>query len=179
MLRSADRSFIIVREEALCLMYEEEARVAPMRPVEKAAPGLSDPVGGSVSYLLDVDTVVLGDGGVSSAVVGRYASRGDVSVAGGGDMELCGDGTVLSGAVSRGLSELERVSGGGDTDVSGIDTVVSVADTDWVSRGDIVVSVDYMSMSGGGDALYRVLTSLCVVSIRCWQLVSSTCVVLT
>ena len=49
-LRSADRPFIVVREEALCLMCEEEARAVQMRPlVEKAAPALSGPVGGSVS----------------------------------------------------------------------------------------------------------------------------------
>ena len=35
MLRSADRPFIVVREEALCLMCEEEASVVEMRPVEK------------------------------------------------------------------------------------------------------------------------------------------------
>ena len=74
------------------------------------------------------------------------------------------------------------VSGVSDTDVSGIDTVVAGAvigclcDPDGVSRGDIVVSVDYMSLSGGVDA---VVSSLWVVSIRCWKLVSSTCVVLT
>ena len=48
MLRSADRPFIVVRGEALCLMCEEEARVVHMRPLEKATPALSDPVGGSV-----------------------------------------------------------------------------------------------------------------------------------
>ena len=75
MLRSADRPFIVVREEALFLMCEEEARAVRMRPVvEKAAPALSGPVGGSVSNL----------------------SVGDVSV----DMELCGVDTVLSSAVS-------------------------------------------------------------------------------
>ena len=35
MLRSADIPFIVVREEALCLMCEEEASVVEMRPVEK------------------------------------------------------------------------------------------------------------------------------------------------
>ena len=48
-LLSADRPFIVVREEALCLMCEEEARVVEMRDVEeKAASALSGPVGGSV-----------------------------------------------------------------------------------------------------------------------------------
>ena len=57
--------------------------------------------------------------------MGWYVSVGDVSC--GGDMELCGVDTVVSGAVSGGLCDLERVSGGGDTDVSGVDTVVSDA----------------------------------------------------
>ena len=124
MLRSADRPFIVVREVALCLMCEEEASVVQMRPEERAASALSGPVGGSVSYVLGVDAVVLGDGGVSSVVVGRYVSVGDVS--GGGDKELCGLDTVLSGAVSGGLCDLDRVSGGGDTAVSGVDTVMSM-----------------------------------------------------
>ena len=62
-----------------------------MRPVEKAAPGLSGPVGGSLSYVLGLDVVVLGDGGVSSGAV----SVGDVSVSCGGDMELCGVDSVV------------------------------------------------------------------------------------
>ena len=45
-------------------MCEEEARVVQMHPVEKAAPALSGPVGGSVSCVLGVDAVVLGNGGV-------------------------------------------------------------------------------------------------------------------
>ena len=91
MLRSADRPFSVVREEALCLMCEEEARAVQMRPlVEKAAPALSGLVGGSVSNV----------------------SVGDVSV----DMELCGVDKVLSSAVSGGLCDLDSVSGGGDTD---------------------------------------------------------------
>ena len=73
MLRSADRPVIVVRGGgAMCLMYANEARVKQMRPVEKAAPALSGPVGGSVSYVLGLDDVVLGDGGLSSgAVSGR------------------------------------------------------------------------------------------------------------
>ena len=69
MLRSADRPFIVVQGEARCLMYEEEARVVEMRQVEKAAPALSGPVGGSVSYVPSLDAVVLGDGRVSSDAV--------------------------------------------------------------------------------------------------------------
>ena len=87
MLRSADKPFIVVRKEALCLMCEEEARVVRMRSVETAAPALSDPVGGSVSCMLGLDAIVLDDGGVSSGGVVRYASVGDVSVSCGGDME--------------------------------------------------------------------------------------------
>ena len=79
MLRSAEISFIAVREEALCLTCEEEARAAQMRPVQKAAPALSGPVGGSVSYVLGLDTVMLGDGGVSYGAVDRCVSVGDVS----------------------------------------------------------------------------------------------------
>ena len=109
-------------------MCEEVARVVEMRPVEKAAPALSAAVGGRVSCVLGVDAVVLGDGGVSSGVVGRYVSAGDVS--GGGDMELCGFDTVWSGVVSGGLCDLDSVSG-----------------------GDIVVRVGDMSLSGGGDAV--------------------------
>ena len=127
-----------------------------MCPVERAAPALSGPVGGSVSYVLGVDAVV-GDVGVSSCAVGRYLSVGDVS--GGGDMELCGVDTVLSGAVSSGLCDLARVSGGGDTAWSGVDTVVSGAvsvclcDLDSVSPGAIVVRVGETSLSRGGDAV--------------------------
>ena len=149
-LRLADKPFIVVRGEALCLMCEEEARVEEMRPVEKAAPALSAAVGGSVSCVLGVDAVVLGDGGVSSGVVGRYVSAGDVLV--GGDMELCGFDTVLSGAVSGGLCDLDSVSGGGDTGVSRVNTVVS-DDLDNVSGGDIVVRVSDISLSRGGVAV--------------------------
>ena len=55
-------------------------------------------------------------------------------------MELCGVDTVLSGAVSGGLCDLDRASGGGDTDMGSVDTVVSdavsgcVCDIDSVSR---------------------------------------------
>ena len=110
MLRSAVRPFIVVREEALCLMCEEEASVVQMRPVERAAPALSGLVDGSVSYVLVVDAMVLGDGGVTadSGDVGRYVYVGDVSS--GGDMELCGVDTVVSGTVSGGLCGLDRVA---------------------------------------------------------------------
>ena len=130
-LRSPDRPFIVVREEALCLMCEEEASVVEMRPVEKAAPALSGPVGGSVSNV----------------------SVGDVSV----DMDVSGVDTV-SGAVSGGLCDLNRVPGGGDPDVSGVDTVsgdvsVCLCDLDSVSPGAMVVRVGEMMLSEGGDAV--------------------------
>ena len=51
------------------------------------------------------------------------------------------------------MYEPDRVSRGGDTDVRGVDTVVSCADTDRLSLGDIVVSVDEKSLSGGCDAV--------------------------
>ena len=70
---------------------------------------------------------MLDDGGVSSGGVARYASVGDVSVSCGGDMELRGVDTMLSGAVSGGLCDLDMMPGGGDTGVSGVDTVVSGA----------------------------------------------------
>ena len=96
MLRSADKPFIVVRVEALCLMCEEEARVMHMRPVGKAAPALSEHVGGiSVSDVVAVDT-------------------------------------VMSGAVSVGLCDLDMLSGGGDTGVSGVDTLVA-ATVQWES----------------------------------------------
>ena len=71
MLRTADKPFIVVRGEALCLMCEEEARVVQMQPVENVASVLSRRVGGSVSCVLGLDAAVLGDGGVSSGDVGR------------------------------------------------------------------------------------------------------------
>ena len=86
-------------------------------------------------------------------------------------MELRGVDTVLSGAVSGGLCDLDRVSGGGDTYMSSVDTVVSDAvsgclcDIDSVSLGDLVVRVGEMSLSGGGDAAVSgVDESVCGVS---------------
>ena len=129
-LRSADRPFIVVREEALCLMCEEEARVVEMRPVEEnAAPALSGPVGGSVL------NVSVGD-----------------RVSGCGDTDVSGLDMVVSGVVSGGLCDLDSVSGGGDTGMSGVNTVVSDY-LDNVSGVDIVVRVGDMSLSGGGDAV--------------------------
>ena len=143
MWRLANKPFIVVRGEALCLMCEEEDRVVQMRPVEKATPALSVPVGGGVADVLGLDAVVLGDGGVSAGAVSRYVSVGDVSVSGvGGPVGCCVD-KVLSGAVGGGLCDLDRVSGGGDTDVCGVDKVLSGA----VSGG----LCDLDRVSGGGD----------------------------
>ena len=67
--------------------------------------------------------------------------------------------TVLSGAISGGLCDLDRVLECGDADVSGVDTVVSgdvsvrLCDLDSVSRGALVVCVGELSLSGGGDAV--------------------------
>ena len=63
MMGSADKPFIVVREEALCLMCEEEDRVVLMRSVEKATPALSVPsacvsVVDSIADVLGVDGVV-------------------------------------------------------------------------------------------------------------------------
>ena len=143
-LRLAGKPFILVREEALCLMCEEEASVVAMRPVEKAASGLSGPVSGNISCVLDLDAVVSCDGGVTAGDVGRYVYVGDERR----DMELTGIDTVVSGIISGGLCDLDRVSGGGDTNVSRVDTVVS---GDSVSRG--VVHVAGMSLAGDGDTV--------------------------
>ena len=129
------------------VMCDEEARVVQMRPVEKADSALSGPVGGSVPYVLGLDAVVLGDGGVSSGAVGSYVAVGDVSVSCGGDIEL----SVAVCVTLTGCQELVTqmrvvlvVSGA----VSGC-----LCDLDRVSRGDMVVSFDEISLSGGGDAI--------------------------
>ena len=140
-LRSPDRPFIVVREEALCLVCEEEASVVEMRPVEMAAPALSGPVGGSVSNV----------------------SVGDLSV----DMDVSGVDTV-SGAVSGGLCDLNRVPGGGDTDVNGVDTVsgavsVCMCDLYSVSPGAMVVRVGEMMSEGGNAVVSGVDVPVCGV----------------
>ena len=125
MLRLADKPFIVVREEALCLVCEEEASIVAMRPVEKAASGLSGPVGGSVSYVSvgdmefsSIDTVV-SDAVLSDACDVDSMSivpAIDESVCGvnpvlaDGILNLCGIDTVVSGNISGGLCDLDRVS---------------------------------------------------------------------
>ena len=159
LLRSADRPFIAVREEALCLRCEEEARAVQMRPlVDKAAPALSGPVGGRVSNVsvgdVSVDMEMCGvDKVFSSAVSGGLCDLDRVS--GGGDTDASGVDT-LSGAVSGGLCALDRVSGGGDTDASGVDTVSGA-----VSGG----LCDLDRVLGGGDAVVSgVDVSVCGVN---------------
>ena len=150
------------------MICDEEARVEQMRPVEKAAPVLS----GSLSCVLGLDDVVIGDGGVSYGAVGRYVSVDEVSVSCGGDMELCGVGTVLSGAVSGSLCDLDRVSGGGETDVSSVNTVVSGAVSgclchlDSASRCDILCVLMIFRCQEVAMQSCGVLTSMCVVSAR-------------
>ena len=93
-------------------------------PGGEGGSSLSGPVVGSVSSVLGLDAVVLGDGGVSSGAVGRYVSVCGVSC--GDDMALCGVNTVFSVAVSGGLCELARLPGGGDTAVTRWWQVLSV-----------------------------------------------------
>ena len=61
-------------------------------------------------YVLGLDAVVLGDGGVSSGAVGRYAYVGDL------------DSVSRCGLVVR-VREMS-LSGGGDAVVSGVDESV-------------------------------------------------------
>ena len=174
MLRSADRPFIVVREEALCLMCEEEARVMHMRPVGKAAPGLSKHVGGiRVSGVSGVDTMISGAVSVGLCDLDMLS--------GGGDTGVIGVDTLVAATVSGGLCDIDRVTGVGDTGVSGVDTLVSatvsgslcdidsvsgdvdtvlsgavssgLCDLDRVSRGDLVERVGDISLSRGGDAI--------------------------
>ena len=77
MWRLADKPFIGLPVEALCLTCEEEDRVVQMRSVGRATPAPSVPVGGSVADVLGLDAVVLGDGGVSSGAVGGYMFVGE------------------------------------------------------------------------------------------------------
>ena len=80
MMGSADKPFIVVQEEALCLMCKEDRDVL-MRSMEKATLALSVPsacvsVVDSVADVLCVGGVVLGDGGLSCVGgVGLCASR--------------------------------------------------------------------------------------------------------
>ena len=60
--------------------------------MEKAASGLSGPVGGNMSCVLGLDAVVSCDGGVTAGDVGRYVYVGDERR----DMELTGIDTVVS-----------------------------------------------------------------------------------
>ena len=147
-------------------MCEEETRVVEMRPVEKAAAALSGPIDDSVSCVVGVDAVVLCYGVVSSGAMGRYVSVGNVS--GGGDIELCGVDTVLSGAVSGGLCDHGRVSGGGDTVVSDVDTVVSGATSGGLCDRDRVSGGGDTDVSGV-DTVVSVAVYVCVILTVCHQ----------
>ena len=130
MLRSADIPFIVVREEALCLLCEAEASVVEMRPVEKLAPALSGPVAGSVSYVGElefssIDTVVSDHVVVSDACDVDNMSIGDIVVRV-GEVSLSGGGD----AVVLGIDESECgvnpvLADHGILNLCGIDTVVS------------------------------------------------------
>ena len=160
MLRSADRTFIVVRDEALCLMCEEEARVMHMRPVGKAAPALSKHFGGiSVSDVVAVDTVLSGAISVGLCDLDMLS--------GGGDTGVSGVDKLVAATVSGGLCNIDRVTGVGDTGVSGVDTLVSatvsgsLCDIDRVTGGvDTLVSAtvdgclcDIDSVSGDVDTV--------------------------
>ena len=145
MLRSADKPFIVVRGEALCLMCEEEARVMHMRSVGKAVPALNEHVGGiSVSDVVAVDTLMSGAVSVGLCDIDRVTGVGDTGVS--------GVDTLVSATVSGSLCDIDSVSGD-------VDTVLSRAvrsglrDLDRVSRGDLVERVGGISLSRGGDAI--------------------------
>ena len=145
--RLADKPFIVVRGEALYLMCEED-RVGQMRPVEKATPTLSVPVGGSVADVLGLDAVVLGDGGVSAGAVCvtmtgcqevvtrrcvvltrccRVLSVGvcvTLTVSGGGDLAV----RVVVSGVDESVCGVNSVMTAGILDLCGVDTVMSGVD---------------------------------------------------
>ena len=154
-LRLADKPLIIVREEALCLLCEEEASVVAMRPVEKAAPCLSRPVGDSMSCVLGLDAVVSCDGGVTAGDVGRCVSVGDERR----DMELTNVSrvdTVVSGdSVSRGVVVHVAgmsLAGDGDTVVSGVDEPVCSASLVMTADELDMCACDSLVSGGAGDS---------------------------
>ena len=138
-----------------------------MRPVGKAAPALSEHVGGiSVSDVVAVDTVMSGAVSVGLCDIDRVTGVGDTGVS--------GVDTLVSATVSGSLCDIDRVTGGVDTLVSAtvdgclydidsvsgdVDTVLSgsvssgLCDLDRVSRGDLVERVGDISLSRGGDAI--------------------------
>ena len=131
-------------------MCEEEARVVDMRPVEKAAPALSAAVCGSVSCVLGVDAVVLGDGGVLSGVMGRYVSAGDLDNVSGGDivvrvsdMSLSGGGDPVVLGVDGSVCGVNRVLADSILNLCGIDTVVSSVDEPVCGDNSVVTAGEF------------------------------------
>ena len=129
MLRSADIPFIVVREEALCLLCEAEASVVEMRLVEKLAPALSGPVGGSVSYVGDlefssIDTVVSDHVVVSDACDVDSMSIGDIVVRV-GEVSLSGGRDAVVLGIDESECGVNPVLADGILNLCGIDTVVS------------------------------------------------------
>ena len=129
MLRSADIPFIVVREEALCLLCEAEASVVEMRPVEKLAPALSGFVGGSVPYVGDlefssIDTVVSDHVVVSDACDVDSMSIGDIVVRV-GEVSLSGGGDAVVLGIDESECGVNPVLADGILNLCGIDTVVS------------------------------------------------------
>ena len=128
-------------------MCEEEARIVQMRPVEKAAPGLSGPVGGSVSYVLGLDDVVLGDGGVSSGAVSEglrdldRVSRSGDAVVSGFDEPVCGVNSVMSADVLI-LWGIDTVVSGVDESVCGVNSVMSADVLNLCGIDTVVSGVD-------------------------------------
>ena len=129
MLRSADIPFIVVREEALCLLCEAEASVVEMRPVENLAPALSGLVGGSVPYVGDlefssIDTVVSDHVVVSDACDVDSMSIGDIVVRV-GEVSLSGGGDAVVLRIDESECGVNPVLADGILNLCGIDTVVS------------------------------------------------------
>ena len=152
MLRSADIPFIVVREEALCLLCEAEASVVEMRPVEKLAPALSGPVGGSVSYVGDlefssIDTVVSDNVVVSDACDVDSMSIGDIVVHVAG-MSLAGDGDTVVSGVDEPVCSDSLVMTADEFDVCACDSDSSVMTADELE----MCACDSLVSGGAGDS---------------------------
>ena len=152
MLRSADIPFIVVREEALCLLCEAEASVVEMRPVEKLAQALSGPVGGSVSYVGDlefsrIDTVVSDNVVVSDACDVDTMSIGDIVVHVAG-MSLAGDGDTVVSGVDEPVCSDSLVMTADEFDVCACDSDSSVMTADELD----MCACDSLVSGGAGDS---------------------------
>ena len=175
MMGSADKPFIVVREEALCLMCEEEDRVVLMRSVKKATPALSVPsayvsVVDSVADMMCVGGVVLGDGGLSCGGVGGVglcASRAcccDAMV--GPSAELVSEqaGLAVSDAMVGPSAELDFTQAG----FADCDTVVDVCDVA-VCGGDTAIEglCDGDMVSGRSDTVGCCVDTVAVIEGLC------------